>query len=177
MARGNQPNQRVVIGSSEVSAMEDVSSPFFLHNGDHPGLILVSHHLIGSNYNTWSRAMAMALTTKNKIGFVDGTIPRAAETDILFNAWNRYNSMVTSWIINYVSKDIEDSLMYITTIVNILTDLRDHFQHNNASRVFQLKKHLIVFQQGALDINTYYTKFKVLREELKNFQPSLVCHC
>ena len=177
MARGNQPNQRVVIGSSEVSAMEDVSSPFFLHNGDHPGLILVSHHLTESNYNTWSRAMAMALTTKNKIGFVDGTIPRAAETDILFNAWNRYNSMVTSWIINYVSKDIEDSLMYITTIVNILTDLRDHFQHNNASRVFQLKKHLIVFQQGALDINTYYTKFKVLREELKNFQPSLVCHC
>ncbi|RVW93426.1 hypothetical protein CK203_035106 [Vitis vinifera] len=55
--------------------------------------------------------MAMALTTKNKIGFVDGTIPRAAETDLLFNAWNRYNNMVTSWIINYVSKDIEDSLI------------------------------------------------------------------
>ena len=71
MARGNQPNKRAMIRSSEVSTMEDVSSPFFLHNGDHPELILVSHHLTESNYNTWSRAMAMALTAKNKIGFVD----------------------------------------------------------------------------------------------------------
>ncbi|KAL6314825.1 hypothetical protein AAG906_029040 [Vitis piasezkii] len=40
--------------------------------------------------------MAMALTTKNKIGFIDGTIPRAAKTGLLFNAWNRSNNMVTS---------------------------------------------------------------------------------
>ncbi|KAJ9687081.1 hypothetical protein PVL29_015796 [Vitis rotundifolia] len=78
MAQGNQPNQRAVIESSKVSAMEDMSNPFFLHSGDHLGLNLVSHHLIGSNYNTWSKVMAMALTTKNKIGFVDGTIPCAA---------------------------------------------------------------------------------------------------
>ncbi|RVW93254.1 Retrovirus-related Pol polyprotein from transposon RE2 [Vitis vinifera] len=41
---------------------------------------------------------------------------------------------------------------------------------------FQLKKHLIALQQGALDINTYYTRFKVLWEELKNFRPLPVCH-
>ncbi|RVW45089.1 Retrovirus-related Pol polyprotein from transposon RE2 [Vitis vinifera] len=76
--------------------MEDVSSLFFLHSGDHPGLILVSHNLTGSNYNTWSRVMAMALIVKNKIGFVDGTIPRATQTDLLFNAWNRCNSMSRS---------------------------------------------------------------------------------
>ena len=142
MTWGNQPNQRAVIGSSKVSTMEDVSSPFFLHNGDHPGLILVSHHLIGSNYNTWSRVMAMALTMKNKIGFIDGTISRAAQTNLLFNAWNRCNSMVTSWIINSVSKDIVDSLMYIAIAAKIWIDLLDRFRHSNAPRGFQLKKHL-----------------------------------
>ena len=71
--------------------------------------------------------MAMALIVKNKIGFVDGTIPRATQTDLLFNAWNRCNSMVTSWIINSVSKDIVDSLMYIATTVEIWIDLRDRF--------------------------------------------------
>ena len=76
--------------------------------------------------------MAMALTTKNKIGFVDGTIPRAAQTGLLFNAWNRCNSMVTLWIINSVSKDIADSLMYIATAAEIQTDLCDHFRHDNA---------------------------------------------
>ncbi|RVW53767.1 hypothetical protein CK203_112885 [Vitis vinifera] len=110
--------------------------------GDHPRLILVSHNLIGNNYNTWSKAMAMTLTSKNKIGFIDGTIPRAAQADILFNAWNRYNNMVTSWIINSVSKDIADSLMYIATVAKIWID-----------------------------------PFKVLWEEVKNFQPLPVCHC
>ena len=87
--------------------------------------------------------MAMTLTSKNKIGFIDGTIPRAAQADILFNAWNRYNNMVTSWIINSVSKDIADSLMYIAIVAKIWIDPCDRFWHNNAPRGFQLKKHLI----------------------------------
>ena len=121
--------------------------------------------------------MAMALTAKNKFGFIDGTIPHAAQVDLLFNAWNHCNIMVTLWIINSVSKDIANSLMYITTAVGIWTNLRNHFRHSNAPRVFQLKKHLITLQQGALDINTYYTRFKVLWEELKNFQPLPAFHC
>ncbi|RVW88895.1 Retrovirus-related Pol polyprotein from transposon RE2 [Vitis vinifera] len=46
--------------------MEDTGSPYHLHTGDHPGLVLVSHHLIGSNYNIWSRAMIMALTAEKQ---------------------------------------------------------------------------------------------------------------
>ncbi|KZV23821.1 hypothetical protein F511_22883 [Dorcoceras hygrometricum] len=40
---------------------EDSSNPFSLHNGDHPGLILVSNPLTGNNYNTWSRLISTAL--------------------------------------------------------------------------------------------------------------------
>ncbi|KAL6325185.1 hypothetical protein AAG906_023030 [Vitis piasezkii] len=104
MAQGNQSTYaHPVVGSSDPLPMEDSSSPFYLHNGDHPRLILVSHHLSGSNYNNWSRVMMMGLTTKNKVGFIDG--------------------------------------------------------------------------QGALDINAYYTQFKIIWEELKNFQPLPICHC
>ncbi|KZV53534.1 hypothetical protein F511_42283 [Dorcoceras hygrometricum] len=53
------------------TALEDTSSPYYLQNGDHPGLLLVSNLLAGSNYNIWSRAMVVALTAKNKLGFVD----------------------------------------------------------------------------------------------------------
>ena len=63
--------------------------------------------------------MAVTLTTKNKIGFVDGTIPCVAPIDFLFNAWNHCNNMVTSWILNSILKDIVDSLMYIATTTKI----------------------------------------------------------
>ena len=59
---------------SDQSLMENTNNPFFLHSGDHPGLVLVLHLLIGSNYNTWIRAMLMALNAKNKLGFMDGTL-------------------------------------------------------------------------------------------------------
>ena len=115
MAQGNQSTYaHPVVGSSNPLPMEDSSSPFYLHNGDHPGLILVSHHLSGSNYNNWSRVMMMGLTTKNKVGFIDGCISRPTSDDLLFNAWNRYNNMVISWLLNFVSKEIVESIMYIS---------------------------------------------------------------
>ena len=103
--------------------MEDSTSPYFLHNSDHPGIVLVSHHLTGANYNNWSKAMVMALTAKNKISFIDGSIPCPESDDLLFGTWIRCNSMVISWILNSVHKDIADSLLYFDTAVGIWNDL------------------------------------------------------
>ncbi|KAL5542382.1 hypothetical protein UlMin_010092 [Ulmus minor] len=55
------------------STTDDSNSPYYLSNGDHPGLALVSQPLIGNNYNSWSRAMTMSLIAKNKLSFVDGS--------------------------------------------------------------------------------------------------------
>ncbi|KAL6338375.1 hypothetical protein AAG906_018746 [Vitis piasezkii] len=122
----------MVVRSSTPSPLEDSSSPFCLHNGDHPGLILVSHHWTRANYNTWSRAMVINLTTKNKVGFVDCCIPRPNDEDLLYGVRTECNSMV-----------------------------------------FQIKKHLIALCQESLDVNTYYTCFKILWDELKDSRMSL----
>ncbi|RVW86700.1 hypothetical protein CK203_039803 [Vitis vinifera] len=86
MTQGGHNNSRMVVGSSTPSPLEDSSSPFFLHNGYHPSLILVSHHLTRTNYNTWSRAMFMALTAKNNVGFVNGCISRPDDEDLFYGA-------------------------------------------------------------------------------------------
>ncbi|KAL5560973.1 hypothetical protein UlMin_030720 [Ulmus minor] len=90
MARGSGNNNGGRGGQGEVVSTDDSSSPFFLNNGDHPGLNLISYPLTGNNYHTWRRAMTMALTAKNKIGFVDGTIPKPTPNDLLFSIWCRY---------------------------------------------------------------------------------------
>ena len=95
MASRNQPNQRAVIGSYEVSTIEDVSRVFFFFIMTIILDSFLSHITkLGTIITTWNRVMAMELTTKNKIGFVDGTIPRATQIDILFNAWNHCNNIV-----------------------------------------------------------------------------------
>ena len=60
------------------SILADPMNPYFLHPGESPGLVLVSTPLIESNYHFWSQAMIMALESKNKIGFVNGSIQETA---------------------------------------------------------------------------------------------------
>ena len=73
----------------------------------------------------------MALTAKNKLSFVDGSITRPIEENLLFGAWNHNSSMVISWILNSVTREIADSLLYIETAVDIWNDLHDRFHQSN----------------------------------------------
>ncbi|KAB2630179.1 hypothetical protein D8674_007698 [Pyrus ussuriensis x Pyrus communis] len=59
---------------SKFNAKADASNPLFIHHSDHPAMMLVSKPLNGDNYSTWSRAMKISLSAKNKLGFVDGTM-------------------------------------------------------------------------------------------------------
>ncbi|KAL6337510.1 hypothetical protein AAG906_037103 [Vitis piasezkii] len=103
--------------------------------------------------------MLMALTAKNKVGFVDGTISRPMSHDLIYGAWNRCNSMISSWIINAVSREIADSLLYLDSACDIWRDLNDRFN-----------RQLSALNQGSLDVNSYFTKLKILWDELREFQ-------
>lgn len=117
--------------------------------------------------------MIMALVAKNKLGFADQTIQRPSSDDLLYGSWMRCNSMVISWILNSVVKEISDSLMYIPTVYEIWDNLRDRFHQSNAPRIFQIKKLLSGLHQGSMDVSAYYTRLRILLDELKDFQPVL----
>lgn len=55
--------------------------------------------------------MRMALIAKNKIGFIDGSIPILEIGDSLFHSWQHNNNIVASWIINSISKDLASSVL------------------------------------------------------------------
>lgn len=122
----SQSELRLSVNKSDI---DDPSSPCFLHHSDSPGLILVSQQLTGDNYTSWSRAMTIALSVKNKLGFVDGTItkPKGINADLL-NSWIRNNNIVISWILNCISKDISTSVIYATSAHEIWNDLKDRFR-------------------------------------------------
>ena len=50
------------------SAMEDLTNPYFLHQSDSPGVVLVSQPLTGDNYDSWSLSMELAFPVKNNVG-------------------------------------------------------------------------------------------------------------
>lgn len=62
--------------NSDRNACEDLmdGDPMKLKSYNHPGIILVSTCLVGTNYRSQSRAMRIAVGAKQKLGFVDGKI-------------------------------------------------------------------------------------------------------
>ncbi|KAL5576821.1 hypothetical protein UlMin_018520 [Ulmus minor] len=150
-------------------AIEEPSNPYYLHHSDSPRQILVS------------RAMLIAPSVKNKLGFVDGSIAEPPGTDAnLFNSWIRNNNMVISWILNSVSKEISASIMFSSSTREIWLDLKDRFQQKNGPRIFQLKCELMNLHQDQNSVSIYFTKLKTIWEELSNYRPkcsSGKCSC
>lgn len=108
--------------------------------------------------------MWIALTAKNKSGFVDGS-------------WSRSNNMVISWLLNSLSRDISESVLYYSTAKDIWAELEDRFGQSSGPRLFQLQKDLSDLVQGSSDIAAYYTKIKRLWDELDTLDSFTLCAC
>ena len=147
MARG-----KIVSTSSSSSSisMDDQDSPYHLHSSDHLGLVLISHQLTGPNFHTWRWAMVMALTAKNKLVFINGMLSHPISTDLLYCVCLRCDSMVSSWLLNSVSKDIADSLLYLDSTSAIWSDLCEHFQQGNGPHIFRSSKVYLLWHKVLL---------------------------
>ena len=91
-------------------------NPFLLSASENLGNILVIQPLLGmKNYQSWSRAMVLALTAKKKIGFVNGKIEKPKIDSLLYENCESCNTMVLSWLINSMHFDVSSSIMYCET--------------------------------------------------------------
>lgn len=124
--------------SNASSTQIDSSDPLFIHPADHPGLILVSKHFDGSCYGSWKKGMSIALSAKNKLGFITGKIVKPDLNDDQFDHWQRCNDRVTSWISNVLAKDIADSVLYCDSAYDIWKELEERFGQSNGARLYQL---------------------------------------
>ncbi|XP_015164044.1 uncharacterized protein [Solanum tuberosum] len=167
--------------SSEVAVVNntvDASHAFYIHPSDIPGMNLVSTVFDGRSYGGWRRAVIIALSAKNKLGFIDGSLEVPADTDLkMKRAWSRCNDMVLSWLLNSLSKEIAESVLYSHSAKVLWSDLEDRFGQANGAKLFQLQKELNAVVQGNSSISAYFTKMKSLWDELDSLSTFSACSC
>ena len=138
-----------------------MNDPLFLHHAENPSLVLVTQPLIGGeNYSTWARAMRKALLTKNKLGFIDGTLTLSSpliSSPSPMQAWIRCDNMVGTWLTNSVSSKLQASIIYEGTALEIWNDLKNRFAQTNGSRVFNLQNEIAKLHQGEMSITDFFT--------------------
>ncbi|KAL0412692.1 UNVERIFIED_CONTAM: hypothetical protein Sradi_1470900 [Sesamum radiatum] len=124
-----------------------------LHGSDHPGLILVSTLLTKSNYLTWSYAIKRVLRAKMKLGFIDGTSLKPNATDVYFEQWIRVDSMVTTWILNCISKELVGGFMYANSARALWLDLEERYGECNGPVMYQLQREIASLVQGNMSVH------------------------
>ena len=161
------------------SAPHAVPDPYSLHPSDHPGLMLVSQPLQEDNYASWRRSMRLALSGKCKLGFIDGSLPKPdpAVDPVLAETWQCTNDIVSTWLLNSVSKEIAASVVYADSAAAIWKDIQDRFSQSNGPRIFELQKSLVGLSQGSLSVSQYFTKLKIIWEELNTYKPLVNYSC
>nr|XP_025611968.1 uncharacterized protein LOC112705349 [Arachis hypogaea] len=165
------------MNKSNMNLIQDPSSHFFLHTSENPGISLAPSLLTTCNYHAWARSVWLSLESKNKIKFVDGTLPRPNETDPTFGAWKRNNTIVLSWLHTSISPEILQSVLWCNDACELWKDLRHRFYEGDLFRIGELEEEMFKLWQGELTITAYFTKLKVIWEELDEFRPIPVCSC
>jgi len=133
------------------------ANPFYVHPNDDPSLVLVTTILDGTNYTSWYREMKIALISKNKWKFVDGTFTEPAPTHLLYDIWVRCNNMVISWLRKSISEDIKQSTLWINKAYIVWKNLENRFSQGDLFMISEAEDGST--KQGNFDISTNFTTF------------------
>jgi len=104
----------------------ELRNPLFIYPSDGPGSLSSPEKLTGSkNHHSWCKSLEIRLSTKRKLVFVQGTLPRASYDVIKVEQWDAYNNLAIVWIMNCVSDSIARSMLYRQSADEIFLQLKN----------------------------------------------------
>ncbi|XP_071694259.1 uncharacterized protein [Rutidosis leptorrhynchoides] len=160
---------------------EDTNSPnhpLFLHQHDHPGLILITKKLTRSeNYTTWRRSMTIALNAKNKLQIVTGDYAEPDANSRNKAPWDRTNDMIISWILNTITEQIGNSISFVNSAAALWKELQENYSQLDGHRIYQLSNEITQLKQTDCTVEVYYQKLKGFWDELDALESPYVCTC
>ncbi|XP_058003767.1 uncharacterized protein LOC131180159 [Hevea brasiliensis] len=92
---------------------KDVSSPYYLHHAENHSSVIVTPKLTLANFASWRRSFLLAVSIRNKQGFLDGSILKPTLEDPLCLSWVRCNNHLVAWLLRSVSPPIASTVFYM----------------------------------------------------------------
>ncbi|XP_071729147.1 uncharacterized protein [Rutidosis leptorrhynchoides] len=135
----------------------DFGDPLYLHPSDISSTPLINVKLKGTeNYKSWACAMELALQTKNKIGFINGTLKRDEGNEVLAVQWDRCNAVVLSWILGSMTEELYNGQIYSKIASDVWKELKETYDKIDGSVIFNLYQKLNSITQGGSSVSDYY---------------------
>ncbi|XP_074367050.1 uncharacterized protein LOC141707650 [Apium graveolens] len=103
--------------------------------------------------------------------------PGMTASSALAGHWNRCNHMVISWLLNSVSPNIRNSIVYMDSAHLIWKELAIRYAQSNLPKLYNLRKEITQLSQGSMSVTAYYMKYKTLIDELDSLTVRPKCEC
>ncbi|KAK4277295.1 hypothetical protein QN277_015312 [Acacia crassicarpa] len=121
--------------------------------------------------------MQSALLSKNKLQFIDSSIVPPPLTNANFPAWEHCNNLVQGWITRSLSPTIAKSILWFESASAIWSDLHSRFSQSDLFRIAYLQEEICNLRQGSSTVSEYFTRLKILWDEMANIRPLKPCMC
>ena len=119
----------------------------------------------------------LSQSTKNKTGFVDGSIPKPASTATDFRAWERCNDLVCSLLLCNLDDSISSNVMFFKTAREIWLDLEDRYGSTSLTQLYSLEQRLADLSQGSMSVSNFFTEIKSVWDAMNEIDPLPCCIC
>ncbi|XP_056695291.1 uncharacterized protein [Spinacia oleracea] len=157
---------------------QNPNSAYYLSNSDLNATKLVSIEFEGKCFSDWRRSMMIALSARNKLCFVDGSLNQPAPNSANHRIWIRCNDLVISWMLASLEPKIARSVLYLKTARAIWLELEDRYCRESGPQLFSVQQQLSELTQGdEEEVASFFTKIKMLWDQLDGLEPLPVCVC
>jgi len=149
-------NTNQKINNSDLDQSLIPTSPYYLHLGENLGLVLVPNTLNDTNYASWSKSMQRALLSKNKLNFINGSIKTPFPNDSTYEAWERCNVIILSWIIRSLATYIVESMLYIDSAKKLWDELKERFSQGDCFQISDLLQEIHSIKHRERSISQFF---------------------
>ncbi|KAK4410377.1 Retrovirus-related Pol polyprotein from transposon RE1 [Sesamum angolense] len=139
---------------------------------ENSGLVMISAPFNGTNWLTWSRSVRIALEGKDKLGFIDGSYVKPHEGSADMKQWRITDSLVRTWILSTMTKDIVNAFLYVSSARTLWIELEARYGECDGPLLYKIQREISSISQGNLSVTAYYTNLKQYWDELVCFKTS-----
>jgi len=116
------------------------TDPLYIHPSNNPRIPMVSNPFNGKNFDNWKRSVIIALSAKHELALIDRNCPNPSSASPLLVRWETNNAMVLCWLLNSLTENMRNSVLYFETARVLWQDLEERFGQSNKATLFQVQK-------------------------------------
>ncbi|XP_071739846.1 uncharacterized protein [Rutidosis leptorrhynchoides] len=121
--------------------------------------------------------MLLALQTKNKTGFINGTCVKHTTYEVQRMQWDRCNSVVLSWILNSISEELYSGQVFSQSAQIVWEELKETYDKIDGSITYNLHHKINSLTKGSSSVSDYYHNMNALWKQFDALAKLPTCVC